>query len=333
MNSKQHPADAALLDAVIAWRDRQAQPDLRGLPAVSVPALAKVRKVLPHSAGQRALAAAYATSVRLSQPKSVLKEAKVDSLAALRALPLASCNALARKVSRQSGWLAGGSGAALGIAGVAGLVADAPALLLIALRTLVRIGYCYGEEPSPALVAALFALASADTEDEKRTAWQAALSTSAGQATGGNTLTDAAVRDGLERAAEREFAKQALAGSLQKLGSTLVQRLGVKRAAGLLPVLGAVVGGAVNIRFVYLLSESARMVFIARRLLEQGVPRATLIPHLAQADVVSARAVTRKPAAAKAAVKKRGRAVPTQAKVATKKARATPRRQRPARVP
>ncbi len=266
------------LAAVIAWRDRVAQPDLRGLPRVSVPGVQRLRKAVPDGAAQGLLAAAYATSLRLSQRETLLRQAQVDSLDALRLRPLADCDAHARRIAQRSGWVAGGSGAALGIAGAAGLVADAPALLLIALRTLMRIGYCYGELPSPALVAALFALASADTVDEKNQAWQAALTAPAGQhLLLAEAPQDAAVRDGLERAVEREFAKQALTGAMQKLATTLVQRLGVRKAAGLLPVVGALVGGAVNIRFVYLLAEAARMAFTARRLLADGLPLAALV--------------------------------------------------------
>lgn len=271
--------DPALLAEALAWRDRPAHPDLRGLPTVNVPALGRLRKAIPEAAATRALAAAYGAALRLSRQESLLRKAGVESVAALREQALADCDARARTVARQSGWLAGGSGAALGVAGAAGLVADAPALLVIALRAVVRVGVCYGEEPSPALAAALFALASADTDEEKRLAWQAALTAPAGQplatpapAEASAEIRDAAIRDGLERAAEREFAKQALTGSLQKLTTTLVQRFGVGRAAGLVPLVGAVVGGAVNLRFVYLLGEAARMVFIARRLRDDGVP-------------------------------------------------------------
>ncbi len=260
--------DTPLLDEMLAWRDRPAQADLRGLPAVNVPALARLRSAIPAQAAQRMLAAAYATSLRLSRQESLLRAAGADSLDAMRARPLADCDALARKMARQSGWLAGGSGAVFGLGGAAGMVADAPALLLIGLRALMRMAYCYGESPSPALVAALFALAAADTEEEKQLAWKAALTTREGASV---DIQDAAMRDGLERAAEREFAKQALAGSLQKLTVTLVQRLGMKKAAGVLPFVGAAVGGAVNLRFVYLLTEAARMAFIARRMHAQGM--------------------------------------------------------------
>jgi len=41
-------------------------------------------------------------------------------------------------------------------------------------------------------------------------------------------------------------------------------------------LLGAAVGGAVNIRFMYRLAESARMALGARRLRDAGVPLARL---------------------------------------------------------
>lgn len=315
-------SDAALLKEVIAWRDRPAKADIRGLPAVSVPSLGSLRKAVPEGVAGSTLAAAYAASVRLSQPQALLKKAGVDSLEQLREQPLHACDARARQIAGKSGWLAGGSGAALGIAGAAGLVADAPALLLIGLRALVRIGYCYGERPSPALVAALFALASADTEAEKRLAWQAALTAPAGTDAVAEkadaAVSDAAIRDGLERAAEREFAKQALAGSLQKLGTTLVQRLGMKKAAGALPVIGAVVGGAVNIRFVYLLGEAARMAFAARRLLADGMAAEKLLAAELDQPVAEAKPATR--------------SKPKPRKVAKAKT-TTPRRPRPSPVP
>jgi hypothetical protein len=132
------------------------------------------------------------------------------------------------------------------------------------------VGYCHGESPSPALLAALFALASADTEAEKRAAWNQALTLPSDTIAPAEML-EAALRDGLERAAERELAKQALNSSFQKLATVLVQRLGSRKVAGILPVLGAAVGGAVNIRFMYRLGEAASMAFAARRLIADGI--------------------------------------------------------------
>jgi EcsC protein family len=281
MRSHQHEAlnrdsSAEALERLRAWLAKPARPDLRGLPAVSVPALGRLRAIVPEGSAYRALAVAYALALRLSQRQSLLKRSGGESLAALGQRPVAACDAHAEAVARDSGWLAGGAGTVLGLAGAAGLVADAPTLMLVALRTIIRIGYCHGETPGPALVAAVFALAAADTDDEKTQAWRAVLD-AAQTDHAAPDMADVAVRDGLERAAEREFAKQALTGSLQKLTTTMVNRMGVRRLPGVLPLLGAAVGGAVNIRFVYLLGEAARMAFIARHLLRTGTPREQLL--------------------------------------------------------
>lgn len=268
--------DAALRKRLQMWLDKPARPDLRGLPAVSVPALGRLRAAIPEGSAYRALAVAYAVALRLSQRERLLKRSGTANLTILGQRPVAECDAHAETVARDAGWLAGGAGTVLGLAGAAGLVADAPALTLLALRTIIRIGYCHGETPGPALVAAVFALAAADTDDEKNQAWRAVLDAAESPDTMPD-IADAAVRDGLERAAEREFAKQALTGSLQKLTATMVKRLGTRRLPGVLPLVGAVVGGAVNIRFIYLLGETARMAFAARHLRRTGTPREQLL--------------------------------------------------------
>ena len=308
--------DSELLTQVIAWRDEPAKADLRGLPAVSVPALARVREHLPADGARKTLTAAYAAAFRLARPQSVLKAASVTDVAELRKRDLKECDAQARRIASRSGWLAGGSGAALGLGGTVGLVADAPALLVLGMRALIRIGYCYGETPSPALVAGLFALVSADTDDEKREAWNHVLALppasdvaiADGEAAALDDVErllaadgEAALRDGLERAAERELAKQALNASLQKLACVLVQRLGAKKAAGVLPMLGAVVGGAVNIRFIYRLGEAARMAYAARRFVAEGMGLEQLRVRM---PVAAVSAVKKKPAARRAATSK-----------------------------
>lgn len=265
------PEDAEALTAVRAWRDRLPAPDIRALPKVSVPALGGLRRLIPDGGAQRALALAYAAALRLSPASTVLSAAGARSVEALRLRPLTESAALSRRLSRRDLAWAGGSGTLFGLAGAAGMAADAPALVVLALRALMRVTLSHGEWPTPALAAAIFALASADSTEEKRLAWNAALSAGAGDDPG-RDLGDAALRDGLERAAEREFAKQALSGSLQKLGLSLVQQMGWRKAAGALPVLGAAVGGAVNARFIAQVAEAARQACAARRLEAQGHP-------------------------------------------------------------
>lgn len=266
---------AELRARIEAWRKAAPAAGIRLLPKVNVPALGVVRRALPENTAVRALAAAYSAALRIAPMAPVVKAAGCQDFAELAQLPLAQSARLAKRYSRRQQWLAGGTGAAMGLAGAAGLVADAPALLVFSLAAAIRIGQCYGELVSPSLAAALFALASADTMEEKDAAWNAALAASTERLRA--HMDDAALRDGLERAAEREFAKAALAGSLQKLGVTLVTRTGAKKLAAALPFVGAVAGGAVNARFIGQIAEAAEMVFSARRLgRKKGGKRATL---------------------------------------------------------
>lgn len=251
-----------------AW---QAEPPDWGTRLLAKPSgkLAEaLQSLVPVSALRAALQGVDRVALKLSDHRSLLKRAGVAELSALRSQPLEVCDQLARREERRAMAMAGAGGVLFGIAGAAGLVADVPALLTLALRTIHRVGLCYGEDVVAAshqrLAIGVFALASANSAEEKQTAITA-LSSGAGE------LLDAALRDGVERAAERELAKEAAVFSLQ----TLAQRVGVqlsrRKAAGAVPVLGAVVGGAVNAWYIRDVARTARYSF-QERWLRQKYP-------------------------------------------------------------
>lgn len=221
-----------------------------------------VQTVVPVSALKAALHAFNGFAERLSDERSVLRRAGVDDLVALRTQPLAACDALARGETRRAMGYGGAGGAVFGVFGAAGLVADVPTLLTLALRTVHRIGLCYGEDISREMALGVFALASANTREEKAEAL-AALRADV------MVLQEAAARDGLERAAERQLAKDAAVFSLNTLAQRIGVQLGKRKAAGALPVLGAVVGGAVNAWYLRDVAQVARYLFQERWLLER----------------------------------------------------------------
>jgi hypothetical protein len=256
-----NPYEQKTLREIRAW---QAEPPGWGTRLLAKPGakMAEVMQVIvPPAALRKALLGADRLGRKLSDERSILKRAGVARVADLRERPLETCDRLARTVGRRALAFGGGSGAVFGLFGGYGLVADVPALLTLALRTIHRIGFCYGEradaDDERRLSVGIFALVSANSMAEKEAAL-AALSA------GGGPLLDAAWRDGVERVGERELAKEATVYSLQNLARSIGLNLGKRKAAGTVPVVGAAVGAAVNAWYVADVARTSRYVFQER---------------------------------------------------------------------
>jgi hypothetical protein len=259
------PYEQKVLKQIRAW---QAQPPGWGSRLLAKPGskvAAAVQVLVPATALRAALEGADRLGRRLSDERSILKRAGVAQLAELRERPLEASDRLSRSVARRALALGGATGAVFGVAGAVGLVADVPTLLTLAMRTIHRIGLCYGEKPATdderRLALGVFALVSANSMQEKTLAVEALRS--------GSPLLDAAWRDGIERATERELAKDAAAYSLQNLARAIGLNLGKRKAAGSIPVVGAAVGAAVNAWYLSDVAQTARYTFQERWLRER----------------------------------------------------------------
>lgn len=216
-----------------------------------------VQKLVPVSAIQAALKGINNVALKLSSEQSLALAAGVSDIKLLRKKPLEVCDRLALREQRRAMAIGGASGAVFGVAGAAGLAADVPTLLTLVMRTIHRTGLCYGEQADRELVIGIFALASANSAEEKAAAAVALESEL-------ENMDHATARDGLERAAERELAKEAAVFSLQTLAQRVGVNLGKRKITGSVPVLGAVVGSAVNAWYVRDVAQIAQRVFQER---------------------------------------------------------------------
>ena len=216
-----------------------------------------VQKLVPVSAIQAALKGLSNVAQKLSSEDSLAIAAGVASIEQLRTQPMETCDRLALREQRRAMAMAGAGGAVFGVFGAVGLAADVPSLLTLVMHTIQRIGLCYGEQASRGLVIGIFALASANTAEEKTSAL-AALDSAIDE------LEHAAARDSLERAAERELAKEAAVFSLQALAQRVGVNLGKRKIVGSVPVIGAVVGSAVNAWYVRDVAQISQRVFQER---------------------------------------------------------------------
>lgn len=179
---------------------------------------------------------------------------------------LRDCDGRARRVAKVAAGLAGGLGAVTGVGGAWGMAADIPLLLTLALGSIERTVGCYGldvDDP-PALAMGIFALASANTVQEKQHALRSL-------DVDPETLTVAAVRDGLERALQRQMAKDAVQLSLTQVARQLGGYLGQRKLAQSLPLVGAVAGSTVNAMYIHDVCTAAQHICALRYLLHSPV--------------------------------------------------------------
>jgi hypothetical protein len=228
---------------------------------------AAVQSVVPLEALRAALDGVNRVAEKLSDERAILTRANLETVEQLRTTGLDICDDLMRTEQRRAMALAGVGGAAFGVAGAAGMIADVPTLIALALRTIHRVALCYGEDLRDVdrrrMAIGVFALVSANSLDEKQIAVAALREYHPEQ------LDEAAWRDGVERAAERELAKEAAVFSLQNLAQRLGINLGKRKVAGVVPVLGAVIGGSVNAWYLWDVAQVSRYVFQERWLVER----------------------------------------------------------------
>jgi hypothetical protein len=242
------------------WQLQPPPPAARWFGKAAGPASQAVQTMIPTEVLRSAMNVVHGTAGRFTGHASVLKLAKVGRIEDLLDAELSLCDRLAGRVRRRAMATAGGTGALLGVAGAAGMVADVPALLVLAFNTIQRTALCYGQvllgDSGRRLSLAIFALASANSVAEKEAALASARLN--------DDPTDAAWRDGIERAAERELAKEAATASLSNLALQASRHLGWRKAAGAMPFVGAVIGGSVNAWYLYDLGNVARYCFQER---------------------------------------------------------------------
>src|SRR5688572_18299561 len=90
-----------------------------------------VQSVVPMDALRAALDGVNRVAEKLSDERAILKRADVDSIDQLRKTGLDICDELMRTEQRRAMMFAGAGGAAFGIAGAAGMIADVPTLITL----------------------------------------------------------------------------------------------------------------------------------------------------------------------------------------------------------
>jgi hypothetical protein len=129
---------------IAAWKSKPPNPLSELVKKITLTGAKYVEKVIPDDLVRVATEKAYKASELLDAREAVQRLAGVKDLRELWDKPLEECDRLAFRVHIESQTLATLEGAATGAGGVFTTLLDVPLLFVLSLRTILKIGHCYG---------------------------------------------------------------------------------------------------------------------------------------------------------------------------------------------
>ncbi|HTP52314.1 MAG TPA: EcsC family protein [Anaeromyxobacteraceae bacterium] len=255
------------VQAIRAWKAQKPGLWAKVMGVLGEPITWVVRQKAVERVLATALDGANSLAHHLADADDVRREAGVKDIAELRSLDLALSDRMADRVHNWAIGLAASEGTATGLGGLFALPADVPFILTLALRTIHKIGLCYGyEATSPGdkdlVLGVLGASGALDLVD--KVAALASLRS-----------VQVTVASQTWKQIAATASKDALSGEATLVAATKVARaLGWNLTAGTfqkaIPFLGAALGGAANARYVRGVGWAARRTFQELWLIANG---------------------------------------------------------------
>ncbi len=226
-----------------------------------------INKVVPESAMRGALDFSNAMAEWLTDIDDIIRDGQVDRLDDLRTKNLALSDRLANEIHNWAIGVAVAEGAGAGVFGLPGMAADVPIIITLALRTIHKIGICYGFQCSSELeqkfILGVMSASGANSINEKVAALAALKSVE-------TTIAKVTWKKMAEKAAESQLSKEAAVLTVKNLAKQLGINLTKRKALAAIPFIGAAIGGSVNGWYIKEVGWAARRAFQERWLYENG---------------------------------------------------------------
>jgi uncharacterized protein (DUF697 family) len=253
------------IHAINEWRMEKPTVINAALSYVMFPISIFLQAIVPESAMRGAIDGTSAAAEWLADEKDILRKGEVPAIDVLKSKDLLMSDTLANEIHNWAIGIASAEGAGSGMLGIYGLALDIPFIITFALRTIHKIGLCYGyktkDEHNKHFVLALLSAAGANTAKEKAEAVKILRAIDVMVAK--QTLKAIA-----KKAAQQQLSKEVVLISMNNLGRQLGLNITKRKALQAIPVIGAVVGSSVNAWFINDVGWAARRVFQERWLIE-----------------------------------------------------------------
>ncbi len=136
--------EAEQIGQIAAWKSEPPNPLDELTKMVTLPWARFLERIVPDWIVTTTINGAYNLSRTLSRPDDTRRMAGVQNLADLQQRPLEECDRLAGRVAASARMISLLEGAATGAGGVVTTLIDIPLLFVLSLRTIQKVGHCYG---------------------------------------------------------------------------------------------------------------------------------------------------------------------------------------------
>ena len=264
------PYEKTQLAEIESWKRQEPSVVSKFFGIALSPVTWLVRKLVPTAAVRGALDFSSSIAGWLTDTKDVLRDSGISSVEQLRNHSLETSDVLADGVHNWAIGIATAEGGVVGAVGLPGLLLDIPAVIVLALRTIHKVGICYGFEVKSKsdkdFILAVLAESGANDMNEKVAALAALREIEV-------SLLRQSWKMIAETAAASTISKEAGIIGVKSLARQLGVNLTKRKALQAIPVIGTLVGASVNGWYIKEVGWSARRAFQERWLLEnQKIP-------------------------------------------------------------
>jgi hypothetical protein len=138
------PYEVDVVNEIATWKSRPPNAFSELFDMIAMPVADLIEKLIPDNLVHTAIAKSYDLSEVLAGQEDIKRQAGVRELGELLNKPLEECDRLAFQVSAAAQAWATVEGAATGAGGLLTTLIDIPLVFVLALRTILKTGHCYG---------------------------------------------------------------------------------------------------------------------------------------------------------------------------------------------
>lgn len=222
-------------------------------------------RMIPTAAIEAALNVTNDMAKLLADRKDIVNNAGLENIFELRTKDLQLSDRLANEVHNWAIGIAATEGGITGAIGLPGMFADVPSIITLALRTIHKIGLCYGydmqTDEDRQFVYGIMSVGGANTLEEKIAALAVLDQVEA-------RLAEETVKKVAGAAASKKASSEAVSSSVRALAKQLGVNLTERKGLQAIPAIGAAIGGSVNAWYIKEVGWAARRAFQERWLID-----------------------------------------------------------------